>query len=388
MSLGFRRLAASGLICVSSLAILSVEPSARAQRPLAPLAATNAPQAARLDRVLRRFARAHPAFPGVAVAVEAPGLAWSGAAGVANQSSRGPLAPDATFRIASVTKTFTAAAVLRLMEDGKLALDDAIAKHLSAGTIAQLRRGGYDVGAIRVRHLLQHTSGIYDYAEDPAFQASVVGRPRHRWTRSEQIAFAMRHGKPLAAPGVKFHYSDTGYILLGEMLERESGGSLAAAYRTLLGFERLRLQQTYLETLEPAPGHLQPRAHQYLRTIDTTHFDPSFDLFGGGGLVSTVGNLTRFYHALFAGHVFKHPATLRTMLGNPRPADLTELSMGIFAESIGPQTCWHHDGFWGTSVLDCPSAKVTIAVTVNQATDFDRAVQQLEATVLMVVSRK
>ena len=288
-----------------------------------------------------------------------------------------------------MTKTFTAAAVLRLMEDGKLGLDDPIAEHLfSAATIALVRRGGYDIGALRVRHLLQHTSGLYDYAEDPAFQASVVRRPRHRWTRAEQVAFAMTHGKPLAAPGAKFHYSDTGYILLGEMLERESGGSLAAAYRTLLGFERLGLRQTSLETPQPTPAPLRARAHQYLGTIDTTHFDPSFDLYGGGGLVSTVADLARFYHALFAGHVFKHPATLKTMLGNPRPADLTELGMGIFAESVGRQTCWHHDGFWGTSVLECPSRNVTIAVTVNQANDFDLAVQQLEAVVLSVVRGK
>jgi D-alanyl-D-alanine carboxypeptidase len=337
---------------------------------------------------LRRFARAHPAFPGVAVAVDAPGLAWKGAAGAAELASRSPLAPDATFRIASVTKTFTAAAVLRLMEDGKLGLDDPIAKHLSAATIALVRRGGYDIGALRVRHLLQHTSGLYDYADDPAFQASVVRRPRHRWTRAEQVAFAMTHGKPLAAPGAKFHYSDTGYILLGEMLERESGGSLAAAYRTLLGFERLGLRQTSLETAQPTAARLRARAHQYLGTIDTTHFDPSFDLYGGGGLISTVADLARFYHALFAGHVFKHPATLKTMLGNPRPADLTELGMGIFAESVGRQTCWHHDGFWGTSVLECPSRNVTIAVTVNQANDFDLAVQQLEAVVLSVVRGK
>ena len=174
MRLRSRRLLAAALICAASLAALPVEASSRAQRPLAQRAATSAPRAARLDRALRRFARAHPAFPGVAVAVDAPGLAWSGAAGAAELASRSPLAPDATFRIASVTKTFTAAAVLRLMEDGKLGLDDPIAKHLSAATIALVRRGGYDIGALRVRHLLQHTSGLYDYAEDPAFQASVV----------------------------------------------------------------------------------------------------------------------------------------------------------------------------------------------------------------------
>src|SRR4051812_24387818 len=202
---------------------------------------TKVPLSTRLERTLKQFADAHPAFPGVALAVRAPGFSWSGAAGDADRTTRKPLTPRAPFRIASVTKTFTAAAILRLAEDGKLGLDDPIAHHLSPGTFAILRRGGYDIDRIRIRHLLQHTSGLYDYAEDPAFQTFVVSHPHHRWTRAEQVRFAITHGKPLFAPGTDFHYSDTGYVLLGEVLERETGHTLAAAYRTLLGFERLGL---------------------------------------------------------------------------------------------------------------------------------------------------
>ena len=213
--------------------------------------------AGQLNRLFHRFARAHPSFPGVEVAVRTPKLSWAGAAGFADRATRKPLSADADFRIASVTKTFTAAAILRLVENGKVSLDDPIARYLSPATVALLRGGGYDTDAIRVRNLLQHTSGLYDYAEDPAFQTFVVSHPHHRWTRAEQIRFAMTHGRPLFPPGTDFHYSDTGYILLGEILERQTGHSLAAAYRTLLSFRRLGLHQTYLETLEPTPtrGH-------------------------------------------------------------------------------------------------------------------------------------
>src|SRR4051812_45227925 len=83
------------------------------------------PRSTRLERTLKRFADAHPAFPGVALAVRAPGFSWSSAAGDADRATRKPLTPRAPFRIASVTKTFTAAAILRLVEDGKLGLDDA-----------------------------------------------------------------------------------------------------------------------------------------------------------------------------------------------------------------------------------------------------------------------
>src|SRR5690348_7860103 len=113
-------------------------------------------RAARLNHLLHRFARAHPSFPGVALAVRAPRLRWAGAAGVADRATRRPLRANAGLRIASVTKTFTAAAILRLAENGELSLDDPIARHLSPATIALLRSGGYDVDAIHVRNLLQH----------------------------------------------------------------------------------------------------------------------------------------------------------------------------------------------------------------------------------------
>src|SRR5207253_1984624 len=138
---------------------------------------------------------------------------------------------------------------------------------LSPATLELLRKGGYDVDAIHVRHLLMHTSGLYDYASDPAFVKYVLTHGHHRWTRREQVRFAMTHGKPYAAPGAEFHYADTGYVLLGEILERRTGGGLAHAYRSLLSFKRLGLANTYLESLEPRPRQAHARSHQYYKTI-------------------------------------------------------------------------------------------------------------------------
>jgi D-alanyl-D-alanine carboxypeptidase len=340
----------------------------------------------RLERALKRVVADNPAFPGGILAVRGPDLRFTGAAGFADPAAGRRLRRGSTFRIASVSKTFTAAAVLRLVEDGRLALDDPIARHLDRTTVRLLHDGGYDVASMSIRQLLQHTSGLYDYAGDPAFVTAVVGEPQHRWTRREQVEFAMTHGRPLFAPGTGFAYSDTGYILLGEVLERATGGGLAAAYRRLLGFHRLRLKDTYLETLEPTPPGVQPRAHQYLGDIDMTGADPSFDLYGGGGLVSTVDDLARFYGALFAGRVFHHPATLARMLGDPAPESLDDLGMGLFAESIGRQTCYHQDGFWGVSVVHCPDSGVTMASTVNQFEGFDDPTHELQRLVLRLAS--
>ena len=98
--------------------------------------------------------------------------------------------------------------------------------------------GGYRPDAITVRQVLVHTSGIYDVGQDPAYQAAVNADPAKRWTRLEQVRFAMDHGAPVGEPGTVYAYSDTGYSLLGEIIERATGTPLADAYRTLLDFER------------------------------------------------------------------------------------------------------------------------------------------------------
>src|SRR5262245_37776762 len=103
---------------------------------------------AQLQAATDAFAAKHPTFPGVAVAVVSPRIRWTGTAGHAVAGSSTPLDPLAGFRIASVTKTFTSAAILRLAEQGRLGLDDPIAKHLSPATLALLRSGRYDVDAI------------------------------------------------------------------------------------------------------------------------------------------------------------------------------------------------------------------------------------------------
>ena len=163
------------------------------------------------------------------------------AAGVADIESGEPLAPGARFRIASVTKPFVAAATLRLVEDGRLSLNDTADRLLPGAYDELLRDGGYDTAAITLRHLLTHTSGLYDFAADAydpsipgGFTAEVAKDPGRRWTRFEQIAFAMTQGKPYGDPGTVFGYSDTGACLVGEIIERATGQTMGAAIRELV----------------------------------------------------------------------------------------------------------------------------------------------------------
>ncbi|MCU0234626.1 MAG: beta-lactamase family protein, partial [Thermoanaerobaculales bacterium] len=225
---------------------------------------------------------------GAALAVDAPGLAvsWEGAAGLADPAGGAAMTPATPVRIASNTKTYVAAAVLRLAEEGRLAIDDPIAAHLPDELADLLRGDGYDPAAITVRHLLTHSSGIFDHTSVPQFEQAILADPLHRWTRAEQVRAAVEWGDPHGAPGEIYTYCDTGYVLLGAIIEQASGRTLAAAVRELLGFERLGLRATWWETLEPPPEQLPARAHQFLGELDSFDFDPSLDLYGGGGIAT------------------------------------------------------------------------------------------------------
>ncbi len=343
---------------------------------------------ARLTARVTTDLRRHPAIPGEAVSVRAPGLSLAVARGDADLADRVPLRVDTPFRIASVTKTFVAVAVLRLVEQGKIDLDAPIARYLSAASVATLSRGGYDPDAITVHELLDHTSGLFDYASSDAYDAVNTSDPGHSWTRAEQLEFAVDHGTPVGAPGAVYHYADTGYVLLGELLERVTAQPLARAVRDEVGFERLGLVHTWWEHLESAPAGEPARAHQYFDTeFDNSSLDASADLFGGGGLVSTVGDVSRFFQALFDGRVFDHDATLDTMLTVSRPGRHDGAALGIFTWTVAGVRCWGHPGYWGTVAAYCPARHVAYALTTNQADEGAIDTGPLERTIVRLARR-
>jgi D-alanyl-D-alanine carboxypeptidase len=183
----------------------------------------------------------------------------------------------------------------------------------------------------------------------------------------EQVHWAMNHGRPMGEPGERYAYSDTGYILLGEIVERSSGVPLPQTVRTLLDFDRLALDETYWESLEPAPPGITGRAHQYIGDLDGYGLDPSFDLYGAAGLLSTVDDLSAFYRALLQGELFTRPETLATMLEIPASNAGPQAGMGIFRHDVAGTTCWRHAGMWGTFVVTCPDIDVTVAASIDQA---------------------
>ncbi len=316
---------------------------------------------------------------GASLAVFCPAskLAWEGAAGLADPKTKVPMTPGHPVRIASNTKTYVAAAVLRLAESGRIDLDAVIGESLPVEFSDLLESDGYDPSTITVRHLLTHTGGLYDHGDAEAYTEAIIADPQHHWTPTEQITALVEWGDKLAEPGRIYSYSDSGYVLLGVIIEQITGLGLAEAVRELIDFDKLGLNATWWEIVEPAPEGSMARAHQYLGDLDVTDFVPYFDLYGGGGIATTMGDLGRFHGALFRGKVFADPGTAEIMLStldglgesptaNERSLPPGAYRMGVWVLETEGFTTYHHTGFWGTLAVHVPELDLTIAATSNQ----------------------
>jgi D-alanyl-D-alanine carboxypeptidase len=323
-----------------------------------------------------------------ALHLQAPslGLAWQATAGCTTQGDAA-----GAWRIASITKSYVAAAVLRLMEQGRLALDESIATHLPTVTAQTLRDAGYDDTAITVRMLLDHTSGIPDFVGDE-YVATLLATPGFVWTRAAQLALALRQPR-LGVPGARYVYCDTNYSLLGEVLEQVTGLSLAPAVRRWSGMTELGLQHTWWETLEPDPPQAPPRiAQQYQHgavALPVAGFHASSDLYGAGGLLATLPELVRYFRALVSGRLFERAATaaqMRTASAQSRAVAGMPYGLGLELLQVEGTTCWGHGGFWGTVVWHCPALDFTVAVATSSTEGKDALKRLVNDTVVALAA--
>ena len=351
--------------------VLSVALAANAPSP-APFTIDS--MQSRLQRIADSVVAARPRMPGIIIAVEqlAAGKRWSVAAGLADTARRIPLTPEQPVRLASNTKTYTAAAVLRLVEMGRVTLADPLATHLPPDVDSLLRRDGYATDRITIEHVLTHRAGFNEHPAVRSYVAKLRTDPQHRWTPIEQLQWLVDSLAPVGPPGAQFRYSDDGYILLGLIVERLTGQSLGPAVRSLLRLDALGLRQTWWEQMESPPAGVAERAHQYLGGLDGYDVDPSFDLFGGGGIVATMADLAQFLTVLTAGRVFEQRTTLETMM-RPQSPEMNGYGMGLFGSTVGGLSGRGHSGFWGTTGMVFPEAGVTIAIAITDQGEFRQA---------------
>ncbi|MBB5076360.1 serine hydrolase domain-containing protein [Nonomuraea endophytica] len=255
-------------------------------------------------------------------------LVGSGSAGSRLRDGKGgKVPPGARYRAGSQTKLMIAVAVLQLVKEGKLGLDDKVGKLLP-----QVRRGAIvqKANSITVRHLLRHTSGIPDWggkiAADPDryFFKDV---DRHH---SPLEVVKLSRGLPrTGAPGERFSYSNTNFTLLGMIVEKVTGRSLRSEIDRRI-FKPLRMTRSYLAT---KPGIKGTHAHSYMsdasgKLHDVSRLNPSF---GGaaGGVISTARDLSTFARAFRGGKLL--PPKLMKVLSDP-PEGMPE-------PPPGPQPC-------------------------------------------------
>ncbi len=291
-------------------------------------------------------------------------LAWSGALGINDLRLGDSLQAGQTFRIASVTKTYVAAAILRLMEKKVLHLEDPISMHLSP-IHAEILAKDYDLKQITIAQILRHSAGFYDHTHAPEFFEKVFSVPVYEWTRTAQLQLGVEKGEPVGPPGGQFSYSDMGYVILGELIETYTGKSLDEGIKELLGLEKLGLAQTDFERLDSQTDQL--RIHQYFQGKDTYEFSPTMDYFGGGGILSNTAELNGFFQALFQGKVFENPATLALMLESDSYARKPKLDygMGMYKVQVKGMEAYSHSGFWGTQVLYIPKLDLYMAANYS-----------------------
>jgi len=343
---------------------------------------------ARLQALADSVVKARPRLPGLLIFVESDrlGRQWTIASGRSDTARGVALKPDQPLRVASNTKTYVAAGILRLMEKGVLQLSDPVARHLPDELRRLLERDGYQTERITIEQVLSHRAGLDEHPAVPSYVTRMLTDPRKRWTRLEQLTWLVDSLSPIGQPGERFKYSDTGYILLGAILERHTGKTLAAAVRELLAFERLGLSRTWFETLEPEPPGVAERVHQYMNGVDTFGHDPSFDLYGGGGIAAPIAELGGFITALVGGRVFERAATLDTMLAARSP-EMNGYGLGVYRFNAGGRQGVGHGGFWGTMAARFRAEGVTVAVAVTEQSQGG-GLNGIAAAVLRVVVRE
>lgn len=332
---------------------------------------------ARLQAALDR-GRLDLAAPGVVASVMfADGRQWTGVSGVADLASGRPLDTRTPFALASISKTFLAAEILALVDEHRLRLDEPVAPLLPGVLL-----GANPIDPrITIRQLLDHTSGLRDFLIDPKLEAAAVADPTVVWTPAMSLAYV---GKPLAEPGVGYHYANTNYVLLGLIAESLTGRTLAQEYRARF-FDPLGLTTATYQGAEP-PTSQMPTAYQYrsaarnARPTDVTDgtdirpFTAITTAAGAAGSVAAgAADVARWARVLYGGYVLP-AADIATMVDDASATALLRpgfpYGLGVQVLTIDGRISYGHSGrlVGARSVMRWfPEEGIAIAVVTNES---------------------
>jgi CubicO group peptidase (beta-lactamase class C family) len=294
--------------------------------------------------------------PGVAVLVARDGkIVFQGGFGYADLEKQEPITLETKFRIGSVSKQFTAAAVARLAEEKTLQLSDKLSKYFP-----DFPRGD----AIELSHLLSHTSGIHSYTDKPEF----MKRVRERTTPEELLAW-FRDDPPDFEPGKGFHYNNSAYFLLGLIVEKASGMSYGQ-YLQETFFEPLQMKDTGVyDNAAPPKGMAVGYSYVESKFTPALDWDMSWAL-GAGSLYSTVGDLFRWNEAYFNGKVLNESSFKAATTPVPLAAgtDGWKYGYGLMMSELKRLPVISHSGGlngWSSDLMRLPEQRCTVVVLGN-----------------------
>jgi D-alanyl-D-alanine carboxypeptidase len=323
----------------------------------------------RFDRVTRARSRRGMPAPTVLVASEAGSYAYGDRA--------------TPFHAASIGKIATSAIAMQLVDEGALTLDTTVQSVLGP----QL---GILLGDATVLHLLTHTSGAADYYDGrvergPRFQTLVTREPDRDWTPTDLLEFSRTHQRPVARPGERFLYSDTGFVLAGLMLERAGGAPLHELLRTRI-FEPLGMRDSWL--MRSTPGEHPAIAPFWIGRVETSTFASVSAGWAGGGIAATADDLLRLIRGLRTGLVSERAlAEMSRIRHRVRPglhygAGLMEVRFEGFSPLLrGMPRLLGHSGSLGTHLYHDPVHNADIVLGFHGSRTMVASVQSLIAVV-------
>ncbi|MEU4799658.1 serine hydrolase domain-containing protein [Streptomyces sp. NPDC023327] len=317
-------------------------------------------------------------IPGITTQARDGRGAWKAASGVGDRTTGAPRGKNDKFRVGSITKSFVATVLLQMEAEGRLDLDDKVERHLPG----VVRGNGNDGRRIRVRQLLNHTSGLFDYLADAEYQRTYLleGYLEHRYDTlppRKHVRVALAH-QPLFEPGAKHSYSNTNYVLAGLIIEKVGGRTYEEEVRDRiigpLGLKNTSNPGNSIRLPRPSSrGYAKLFASAPDRIDDITEMNGSQG-WADGDIISTAGDLNRFYRALLGGELLppKQLKAMKTTVSAPEsPGVSYGLGLTRLQTSCGT-TLWGHGGGmvgWLSMALSTEDGRHQLAFNYNSGWD-------------------
>jgi D-alanyl-D-alanine carboxypeptidase len=308
---------------------------------------------------------------GISMAVYQPQTGmWTGSSGKADLHNDVALQPCNRLRVGSTVKMVTAVTVLMLLEEGKLGLDDKISDYFQGDVIDKIE----NADQATIRQLLNHSSGIYNYIQNLTFQTASLNDLIREWQPEDLLQYAYGQSAYFA-PGEDVRYSNTGYIMLGMLIEAIEGKPFGDVFEEKI-FAPLGMHQTRFAAKDPVPDGIARGYVDFysnLQVIESTYFSGWDYYTADGGMISNPYEMNLFVQAVTSGALLS-PVTMQEMMIWKAPKDLDpaffpiSYGLGIFKIETPWGEAYLHSGDaigYYANMVHFPADSTTIVYAVN-----------------------